>query len=111
MKILPSEWGIQRLIYTHQLPHEAGGGGYCRPTQIQSAKICPNFHFPGGGVGWGAGRELQTNIPEILECGHSRNFEQNICQLECGSASQIRVWRQKLFKPIRHKGQYGFKRT
>ena len=77
-------WGIQQLVSTHQLPHKSGGGSpdqlksqnpkcqdlpkfslgggvYSRPTQIRSAKICPNFHFPGTGV------VLQTNIPEILE--------------------------------------------
>ena len=28
---------------------------------------------------FGGGGKLQTNIPEILEWRHSRNFEQNIC--------------------------------
>ena len=59
------------------------GGGYSRPTQTQSAKICPNFHFQGWGysrptqtqsakicpnfhfLGWGWG-VLQTNIPKYL---------------------------------------------
>ena len=76
--------------YNDQSPHtsfQAWGGGYSRPTQTQSDKICPNFH-------WGVrgllqtnsnpkcqdlpnfsffGREggvVQTNIPEILEWGH-----------------------------------------
>ena len=40
-------WGIQQLVSTHQLPHKSGG--YSRPSQIQSAKICPNFHFRGRG--------------------------------------------------------------
>ena len=46
-------WGIQRLVSTHQLPHKSGD--YSRPTQIQSAKICPNFHFRRGGGWWGGG--------------------------------------------------------
>ena len=37
-----------------------GGRGWSRPTQTQSAKICPNLHFRGGVV------VVQTNIPEIL---------------------------------------------
>ena len=136
-------WGIQQLVSTHQLPHKSGG--YSRPTQIQSAKICPNFHF---GVGWWAysratqiqsdnicsncnfwrgdngkgctpdqlkskvprsgqifiggwgwwGGVLQTNIPEILKWGHSRNFEPKILATGMFSASQIvshilRMWR------------------
>ena len=36
-------------------------------NSTQSAKICPNLYGGGGG--------FQTNIPEILEWGHSRNFE------------------------------------
>ena len=53
-------WGIQKLIPTHQLPYKSvGGGGYSRPTQVPSAKICPNFHFWDGG-------SPETNIPEIL---------------------------------------------
>ena len=48
-------------------------GGYSRPTQIPSAKSWPYFHFRGWGV-------LQTNIPEKLEWGHSRNFEPKILE-------------------------------
>ena len=65
-------WRIQRLVSTHQLAHKSiggggthdqlkskvtqsgqiymGGGAYSRPTQIQCAKIYPNFHFGGGGI-------------------------------------------------------------
>ena len=63
--------GIQKLVSTYKLPETWKGGGYSRPTQTQSAKTCLNFHWGGGGV-------LQTNIPEILEWGHSRNFEPKI---------------------------------
>ena len=52
---------------------------FSRPTQIPSAKICQIFIFEVGG-GWGKPVVVQTNIPEILGWGHSRNFEQNICQ-------------------------------
>ena len=110
--------GIQKLVSTYE--HHAkicpnflffwGGGGtpdqlkskvpisaqisfgrYSRPTQIQSAKICQNFHLGGWGV-------LQTDIPGILEWGHSRNFEPKILVTGMCSASQIvshilRMWR------------------
>ena len=58
-----------------------GVGGYSRPTQIKSAKMWPNFYFSGGGV-------LQTNIPEILEWRHSRNFEHKFISLELATISQ-----------------------
>ena len=77
-------------------------GGYSRPTQIQSAKICPNFPFWRGAtpdqlkskvprsvqifIGGGV---LETNISEILQRGHSRNFEPKILVTEMCSASQI----------------------
>ena len=75
-------WGIQRLVSKHQ--HTWEWGWFSRPTQIQSAKICPNW---GGGLlqnnsnskyqdvsnaqifilGVGGGkRVLQTN--SILKC-------------------------------------------
>ena len=102
------------------------GGGYSKPTQIQSPSIWPSFHFRGRGWWWwwwggtpgqlnskfpqsglvfifrevfqtnsnptfqtltkfsfsgeGKGGEgvLQTNIPQILEWGHPRNFEPKI---------------------------------
>ena len=57
-------------------------GGYSRPTETHSAKICPNFHFQGVGV-------LQTNIPEILEWGHSRNFEPKILPTGMCIASHV----------------------
>ena len=42
--------GIQELVSTYELPETlVRGGGYSRPTQTHSAKICPNFHFRGGG--------------------------------------------------------------
>ena len=60
-------------------------------NSTQSAKICPNLYFRGGGGAWCSrptqpkvpisvqicmgGGGVQTNIPEILEWGHSRNFE------------------------------------
>ena len=47
-------------------------GGYWRPTQIQSAKICPNFHFFGG-----RGYSRPTFL-KYLSGGHSRNFEPEI---------------------------------
>ena len=36
-------------------------------------------------LGWGG--VLQTNIPEILEFGHSSIFEQNICQVMSNSGN------------------------
>ena len=68
-------WGIQRLVSTHQFPHNpraiqtcifwvvvgvGGGGCWSRPTQPKvprSVQIC----IFGGGV------MVQTNIPKILE--------------------------------------------
>ena len=47
-------------------------------NSTKSGKICPNLHF--GGVGRGMGvLVVQTNIPEILEWGHSRNVEHKFC--------------------------------
>ena len=31
------------------------GGGWFRPTQTQSAKICPNLNFQGRGCSWEGG--------------------------------------------------------
>ena len=61
---------------------------YSRPTQTQNAQI---FIFWGRGV-------LKTNIAEILEWGHSRNFEPKILPTGMCNASQIashilRMWR------------------
>ena len=52
---------------------EGGGGG--TPDQLKSQVPSPGhiFIFGGGGV-------LQTNIPEKLEWGHSRNFEPKILE-------------------------------
>ena len=85
------------------------GGGGPDQLKIPSAKICQNFHLGGEVCGpdqlksqvprsvqififSGGGRRglvVQTNIPEILEWGHSRNFEQNICQALEALVSQI----------------------
>ena len=122
MKTRSYPQGIQQLVSTYELP-ELRGGGWFRPTQpksqdlsksafsgvvvggggrgggvvvqnnsTQSAMICPNLHGGGGGV------VVQTNIPEILEWGHSRNFEPKILATEMCSAPQIvshilRMWR------------------
>ena len=96
--------------------HFQGGG--LRPTQPKvpksvqicifegggDAKICPNLHFSGWGGGWWSrptqpkvprsvqicmGGVVQTNIPEILEWGHSRNFGPKFQPLELATASQI----------------------
>ena len=78
-----------------------GGGrvvveGYSRSTQIQIPSIWPSFHFQGvfqtnsnpkfqvltkfsfSGEGKGGEGVLQTNIPQILEWGHPRNFKPKI---------------------------------
>ena len=70
--------------------------GYSRSTQIQIPSIWPSFHFQGvfqtnsnpkfqvltkfsfSGEGKGGEGVLQTNIPQILEWGHPRNFEPKI---------------------------------
>ena len=95
--------GVQRLVSTHQ--HMGGGGGgrgvVSRPTQIPIAKICPNIYLERGRggnsnpkcqdlfkfsfvcvcvSGGGGGVMVPTNIPEILECGHSRNFTPKIVE-------------------------------
>ena len=95
--------------------HFRGGDGgvvVVQTNSIQSAKICI---FRGGGgpdqlnpkcqdlskSAFSGGREglvVQTNIPEILEWGHSRNFEPKILATGMCSASQIashilRMWR------------------
>ena len=62
-------WGIQRLVSTHQFPGE-GEVVVVQPNSTQIAKIYPNLHFRRG--------DVQTNIPEILEWGLSRNFEPKI---------------------------------
>ena len=67
--------------------HWGGGGGVVVQTKsTQSAKICPNLHLDGGGGGvW------------FREWGHSRNFEPKILVTGMCSASQIvfhilRMW-------------------
>ena len=114
-------WGIQRRVSTHrggvtpdqfksQVPRSVqifiSGGGlvgvgwYSIPTQIRSAKICPNFHFWGrvGGSGWwvvvvvGGGRcgavmiegGSQTQIPNAKICA---DFHLG------GGSCRLRVWR------------------
>ena len=74
-------------------------GGVVQTNSTQSAKICPTVHFFGGAgpdqlnpkfkdlsvqicIFGAGGVVVQTKIPEILEYGHSRNFEQNICQVK-----------------------------
>ena len=86
--------GIQQLVSIYELP-ELRGEGWFRPTQPKSQDLSKSA-FSGvvvGGGGrcgvpeqlnpkchdlsksaWG-GVVVQTNIPEILEWGHSRNFE------------------------------------
>ena len=59
-----------------------GGGGYSRPTSTQSAKICSNLHFPGGG---GTPDQHSWNT----WVGHSWNFEPNFQSLQLATASQI----------------------
>ena len=79
-------------------PNLHSGGGI-QTNSTQSAKICPNQHF------WVGGERVvvfQTNIPEILEWGHSRNFEPRILATGMCNASQIvshilRMWRLKSF--------------
>ena len=58
-----------------------GGGGGAGATPDQLKLKVPNFHGEGG--------VLQTNIPEILEWGHSRNFEHKFIILEIATASKI----------------------
>ena len=53
-----------------------GGGSGVQTHSTQSAKICPNLHLGGGGKGV----VVQENIPEILEWGHSKNFEPKILE-------------------------------
>ena len=104
VSLLAMRWypqGIQKLVSTYELLQILG---YSRPTEVQSAKICPYFHWGGGVLQinsspkcqdlpkfsfWGEGAVLQTNIPEILEWGHSRNFEPKILPTGMCSASQI----------------------
>ena len=45
-------------------------GGYSRPTQTESAKICPIFHFRGVGVGWRYSRATQTQSAKICPNFH-----------------------------------------
>ena len=80
-----------------------GGGG---PDQLnQSAKICPNLHLQG--VGWV--RVVQTTIPEILEGGHSRNFEPKILATGMCSASEIVSHTKHVWGLINSKAQLLFK--
>ena len=66
-------------IRTVRCSARLGGGGVsawgmsCGPKVPRSVQICI-FIFGGGG-----GVVVQTNIPEILEWGHSRNFEHKYC--------------------------------
>ena len=67
-----------------------------RPTQPKVPRSIQMCIFGVGGV-LGAGG-VQTNIPEILEWGHSRNFKPRFLANGMCSASQIvsyilRVWR------------------
>ena len=53
---------IQELVSTYNLPKPWGGGWYSgvvKTQNTQSAKICLNFNFAGGGEGGGA-----DQIPE-----------------------------------------------
>ena len=55
-----------------------GGGGTLSQVKTQSAKICLNFNFHGGG-----------GYSTVLRVGHSQNFEPNFQPLQLASASQI----------------------
>ena len=46
------------------------GGGYSRPTQMQSAKVCPNFHFQGGGGGGVTPDQLKIQSAKICPNFH-----------------------------------------
>ena len=98
--------GVQRLVSTHQQNQVGGwGGGQRGGIQTNSNPKCQdlsklsfgkgggsnsnpkcqdllNFHLCvcGGGGGGEGGVVVQTNIPEILECGHSRNFTPKIVE-------------------------------
>ena len=88
----------------------AGEGWWSRPTQPKVPRSIQICIFSGGGrggcpdrlnpkhqdlsksaffLGGGEGVVAQTNIPEILEWGHSRNFEPKILATGMCSASQI----------------------
>ena len=104
-------WGIQWFVSIHQFPDlsksalSGGGGSGGGPQQLNpKSQDLSKFVFLGG-WGWGEGVVVQTNIPEILDWGHSRNFEHKFC-LPCHTlavlASQIvshtpRVWRLTSF--------------
>ena len=72
-------------------------GGETLPSQNSKCHNLPKFQFSFDPL-LGGGEVLQTNIPEILEWGHSRNFEPNFQPLQLAHASQIvshilRMWR------------------
>ena len=46
------------------------GRGYCRPSQIQSPSIWPNFHFVGGGGGERYSRQTQIQSSSIWPSFH-----------------------------------------
>ena len=67
-------------------------GGLLQANSNPKCQDLPKFSFSGEGV------LLQTNIPEILEWGYSRDFEHKSIPLELATASQIvshilRMWR------------------
>ena len=53
-----------------------GSGGGQLKSQVPRSFVC-------GWGGGGGGVVVQTNIPEILECGHSRNFTPKIVENTC----------------------------
>ena len=71
----------------------AGGGGV---LQANSNPKCPNFHFREGG-----GELLQTNIPEKLDWGYSRDFEHRFIPLELAIVSQIVSHILRMYRLIR----------
>ena len=83
MKLKKQIWKMQTFKQFIDASAEKFFGGVVQTNSTQSAKICPNLHFGGGGW-W-----FRTNIPEILECPHSSFFEPNFQPLQLATASQI----------------------
>ena len=80
-------------LATYELPETRGGGGEDTPGQLKSK-------VPGSAQIFIFGGLLQTNIPEILEWGHSRDFEHKFIPLELATASQIVSHTLRMYRQI-----------
>ena len=82
--------GIQKLVSTYELP-ETWRGDYSRPTQTQTAKICPNLHLGGGRRGRGV--VFQTNSTQSVM----------ICPIICiGGGGCSRPTQPKVSQSVQH---------